>query len=68
VVLSLAPGDGRTRDMIRAHRTLRPDLPIIVDHRSTEVPDDEHLTTITRAMTDEDVIDLIVAALAQSEP
>jgi RimJ/RimL family protein N-acetyltransferase len=67
VVLSLAPGDQRTREMVRAHRALRPDVPIIIDHRSTDVPDDEHLTTLTRAMTDEDVIDLILTTLAGSE-
>jgi GNAT superfamily N-acetyltransferase len=70
VVLSLAPGDDRTRELVRAHHRLRPGLPVLVTDRSSPPDAEQPVTVLAHTLTDEEVVELVLRELgaAGKEP
>jgi hypothetical protein len=66
-VVSLAVADPRLRDLVRAHRERRPDLPIVVEARADE-PEVGATARLDPTTTDGEVVDLLLELLADASP
>jgi hypothetical protein len=63
VIVSLATDDEATRALIRSHRERHPDQPLLVEAKAA-TPLDEGITRLVPGLADDEVVDLVLHALA----
>lgn len=67
IVISLPSNDEGTRSLLRAHRELRPDIPVFIDGATDDTMGELSTEVFTRKMSDHEVVSRIIRALTHGE-